>query len=83
MKFHNGLAKTIATICKELRKTTGLHNVVLSGGVWQNRYLLTKTSEILRANKFNCYHHKQIPTNDGGISLGQALIANAILKNRK
>jgi len=78
--FHNGLAEAVTRVCKDIRKKTALNKVVLSGGVWQNKFLLKATLKRLRANKFDCYYHRSIPTNDGGISLGQALIANAIFR---
>ena len=78
--FHNGLAEAVAKTCKEIRRETSLNKVVLSGGVWQNRFLLKETLRRLKFAKFDCYYHRSIPTNDGGISLGQALIANAIFK---
>jgi hydrogenase maturation protein HypF len=78
--FHNGLAEAVARVCKNIRRKTALNKVVLSGGVWQNKFLLKETLRRLRAEKFDCYYHRNIPTNDGGISLGQALIANAIFR---
>jgi hydrogenase maturation protein HypF len=49
--------------------------VVLSGGVFQNIFLLEATFSLLRAEKFKVYTHHKVPPNDGGISLGQAVIA--------
>ena len=48
--------------------------MVLSGGVWQNMILLKKVYDLLAKDKFNVYTHREVPTNDGGISLGQAVI---------
>ena len=54
---------------------TTINEIVLSGGVWQNVTLLTKTYLLLQQEGFVIYHHNRIPPNDGGISLGQAAVA--------
>jgi hydrogenase maturation protein HypF len=48
--------------------------VVLSGGIFQNKYILAMTEIMLKEKKFNYYSHKLVPTNDGGIALGQLAI---------
>jgi hydrogenase maturation protein HypF len=53
-----------------------MNRVVLSGGVFQNITLLSSVTEGLRRSGFEVYHHHLVPTNDGGISLGQAVIAH-------
>jgi hydrogenase maturation protein HypF len=53
-----------------------LNEVVLSGGVWQNQILLDLVWAGLREDDFLVYRHKQVPTNDGGLALGQAMVAN-------
>jgi hydrogenase maturation protein HypF len=74
-KFHNGLANVTLEVCKLARAAYGINEVVLSGGVWQNMILLRKTIQILENDRFSVYVHRQVPTNDGGLSLGQAIIA--------
>ncbi len=74
-KFHNTIARIILHVCLEIRKETGLNSVVLSGGVFQNKYLLEKSLYLLTVNRFKVYTNNQVPSNDGGISLGQLLIA--------
>jgi hydrogenase maturation protein HypF len=74
-KFHNGLAKLGLEICQHLRVTTSINDVALSGGVWQNITLLRRTLSLLQQAGFVVYIHHQVPTNDGGLSLGQAAIA--------
>lgn len=76
-KFHNTIAKVILEICNILRDDTGINDVVLSGGVFQNALLLEKTNTLLRSLDFNLYTHQKVACNDSGISLGQAVIANA------
>lgn len=75
MKFHNTIAGLARDVCLALQKITGLSTVALSGGCFQNRLLLSKTLVILKEAGFNVLFHSQVPTNDGGISLGQAVIA--------
>lgn len=74
-KFHNTVAHFIGEVCRRIRDKTSLNKVVLSGGVFQNGYLLLKARELLGKSGFEPYFHKQIPTNDGGISMGQSVIA--------
>lgn len=73
-KFHNTLAEIIAEVCKKIKIDTGIDKVVLSGGCFQNIFLLDRTLNKLTA-EFKIFIHKDVPTNDGGISLGQAVIA--------
>jgi hydrogenase maturation protein HypF len=75
-RFHKTIANIAVDICKQAREATGLNEVALSGGVWQNRVLLDLVRAGLRQNNFAVYFHEQVPTNDGGLSLGQAVIAN-------
>jgi hydrogenase maturation protein HypF len=75
-KFHNTVAQIINEVCSRLRKEQSLNSVCLSGGVFQNVFLLDRTYELLTRNKFKVYTHHQVPPNDGGISLGQATVAN-------
>lgn len=74
-RFHNAVAQMTRQVCLQLRDTFGLNAVVLSGGVWQNMTLLGRTMALLRDEKFALYTHRLVPANDGGIALGQAVIA--------
>jgi hydrogenase maturation protein HypF len=76
VKFHNTIALTVNQMCHLIANETGINQVALSGGVFQNRLLLKKTVDLLQSNGFQVFTHQQVPTNDGGISLGQAVIAN-------
>ena len=80
-RFHNGLVELFSDLCKKLRQHTQLDRVALSGGVFQNRLLFERLSARLRNDGFRILSHRQIPTNDGGISLGQAVIAALRLIN--
>ncbi|MGH9945587.1 MAG: carbamoyltransferase HypF [Pyrinomonadaceae bacterium] len=79
-KFHFAVAKLIADVATNLRDQRNLNRVALSGGVFQNIFLLQAASVLLAERGFEVLTHSRVPTNDGGISLGQAAIANAILK---
>jgi len=78
-KFHATLGEIILEVCCRIRELTGLGQVALSGGVFQNVRLLTATVGRLTAAGFAVYTHSRVPPNDGGIALGQAVVANAIL----
>jgi len=83
-KFHNTLAGIILKISQMVRKTSSTDKVALSGGVFQNNYLLSECFNILKNNGFSIYSNFKIPVNDGGISLGQAYIAALrILSSKK
>jgi hydrogenase maturation protein HypF len=73
-RFHNGLAALIEDGCGLLRERHGLTTVALSGGVFQNLLLLRRTVARLEGNGFTVLTHSRVPCNDGGISLGQAVI---------
>ncbi|MCJ7458690.1 MAG: carbamoyltransferase HypF [candidate division Zixibacteria bacterium] len=75
-RFHNTIAQIINEVCSRLRKEYDLNSICLSGGVFQNMLLLSRTYALLNKNKFRVYTHHLVPPNDGGISLGQAIIAN-------
>ena len=76
-RFHNGIAEAVRLVCNQLRAQHGLQQVVLSGGVWQNMFLLEQAISRLQQDGFTVLLHHQVPTNDGGLALGQALIASA------
>jgi hydrogenase maturation protein HypF len=79
-RFHNTLSAAIAEGCSRIGISDGLRRVCLSGGTFQNVYLLQRTAEELRRRDFEVFLHATVPANDGGISLGQAVIANEILR---
>ena len=74
-RFHNGVAHMVHEVCQTLRDRTGLEEVALSGGVWQNIALLDRTVPLLQEAGFTVYLHRQVPANDGGLALGQAAVA--------
>lgn len=77
-QFHNGLSRTVVDVCKMIRDEVGGRPVALSGGVFQNRYLTERTLNLLQEEQFEVLVHRQVPPNDGGLSLGQAVIAGRL-----
>jgi hydrogenase maturation protein HypF len=71
LKFHNTIIEIIRKMCERLRFMYGINNVALSGGCFQNRYILKRALEVLRKAGFMIFYHQQVPPNDAGISLGQ------------
>jgi hydrogenase maturation protein HypF len=78
--FHNTVAAIVVEVCIRLKAAEGIDRVCLSGGTFQNVYLVERTAASLGDNGFEVFLHSQVPPNDGGISLGQAVIANANLQ---
>ncbi|NLE50677.1 MAG: carbamoyltransferase HypF [Chloroflexi bacterium] len=74
-RFHNGVAALIRDCCVLARERTGLSTVALSGGVFQNKLLLTRATTLLAEAGFTTLTHVLVPANDGGLALGQAAIA--------
>jgi len=77
-RFHRTIAAMVGEVCEVVRKRCGLNSVCLSGGVFQNTLLLGLTLECLEDKGFTVHIHRQVPTNDGGISLGQAVVAGTL-----
>jgi hydrogenase maturation protein HypF len=75
-KFHNTIISVIFESANAIRGKEGLNKVVLSGGVFQNKYLLEGTITLLKQHHFEVYSHTVIPANDGGIALGQLAVAS-------
>jgi len=82
-RFHKTIAEIAIETCRRARSKTGLNEVVLSGGVWQNQVLLDLVCAGLTQEKFVVYFHKQVPANDGGLALGQAVVANFRSRNHE
>jgi len=82
-RFHATLVRLFTELCIELKRDTGISQVALSGGVFQNAILLLGLTESLTKAGFSVFSHRNVPTNDGGISLGQAVVAAAVAEGRK
>ncbi len=79
-RFHRTLICLFTDLCVVIGKERELDRVVLSGGVFQNSILLTGLTRALEERNFQVFSHQQVPTNDGGIALGQAVVAAATIK---
>jgi hydrogenase maturation protein HypF len=80
--FHNTMAAVIVEVAQRIRAAEGIRRICLTGGTFQNMYLLELSVAALRARNFDVFLHAQTPPNDGGISLGQAVIANHAFQSR-
>ena len=77
-KFHNTLVKIGVDVCRRIHRQGGPKKAALSGGVFQNRFLLERMKAALENAGFEVLIHRQVPCNDGGLSLGQAVIAHFV-----
>jgi hydrogenase maturation protein HypF len=82
-KFHNTIVHGVAELCDALRKDIQIDRVVISGGCFQNKRLQEGLRSVLTSGGFKVYCHRHVPTNDGGIALGQAMIAAASSGSRR
>jgi hydrogenase maturation protein HypF len=78
-KFHNGLVQILHRVCCITSGKTGIKRIVLSGGCFMNMYLLKVLQRDLVSSGLKVYIHSRVPCNDGGISLGQAIIADHLI----
>ena len=81
-QFHSTIAAMVLDVCHRLRLSTGLKQVVLSGGVFLNVLLVEEATQRLEASGFEVFRHHKVPPNDGGISLGQLAVAATPLTER-
>jgi hydrogenase maturation protein HypF len=80
-KFHNTVISAIRTIVRDISTRYGIKDVALSGGTFQNLYLLDRTARLLASEGLNIFINQKVPCNDGGISLGQAYLVRERLKS--
>jgi hydrogenase maturation protein HypF len=81
-RFHRTVAEVVVAGCEEIREAGGASGVALSGGTFQNLLLTEQVLELLAGKDFTVYRHRRVPTNDGGIALGQAVLANGIVRGK-
>ena len=81
--FHRTMAEVVVAGCEEIRGARGASAVALSGGTFQNLLLLGQVLELLAGRGFTVYRHRRVPANDGGLSLGQAVLANGVYKGKE
>ena len=79
-RFHNWFVSEVLRVAEFVRDDRRIEKVVLSGGAFQNRFLLERTINALKENRFKVYFNEKVPINDGGVSLGQAYTAAVLLR---
>lgn len=77
-RFHETIVRAIVEVCDRIRELSGLAEVVLSGGVFLNQQIVIQAEQELAARGFSVYTHHRVPPTDGGISVGQAVIAGSV-----
>lgn len=82
LRYHNGLAEILSRMAEQLREECSLHRICLSGGTFQNACLLSTLVQKLEANGFEVFTQAEVPAGDGGLSLGQALVASSIISEK-
>jgi hydrogenase maturation protein HypF len=82
-RFHNTIMRMLRDTCRLLREETGIEEVAMSGGSFQNATLLTGLTRMLELDGFRVYTHRLVPSNDGGLALGQAVCAGLRLREWK
>ncbi|MGF1472510.1 MAG: carbamoyltransferase HypF [Rubrobacteraceae bacterium] len=82
-KFHRTMAEVVVAVCGRARDQAGIGAVALSGGTFQNLLLLEQVVQLLEAEGFTVYRHRRVPANDGGLSLGQAVLADRISREKE
>jgi hydrogenase maturation protein HypF len=78
-RFHHTVACVVRDVAALISRQTGIREVVLSGGCFQNRLLSDLTFALVTESGLRCFTHRQVPCNDGGIALGQAAVAHGKL----
>lgn len=74
-RFHRGVARAVAEVCRRARRDSGLATVALSGGVFANALLEEECARLLTGDGFAVLRHGEVPPNDGGLALGQLVVA--------
>jgi hydrogenase maturation protein HypF len=82
-RFHRTVAEMVVAGCREIREAGGVSAVALSGGTFQNLLLMGQVVELLTGRGFTVYRHRRVPTNDGGLSLGQAALADWVFRGKE
>ena len=80
--FHRTVAEAVVAGCEEIREVGGVNAVALTGGTFQNLLLMEQVLELLAGKGFTVYRHRRVPANDGGLALGQAVLANRAVRQK-
>ena len=78
--FHRTMAEVVVAGCERIREVGGVSAVALSGGTFQNLLLLEQVVRLLEEKGFEVYRHRRVPANDGGLALGQAVLADRVFR---
>lgn len=81
-EFHHRVARMILDTCLKIRKETGVDQVALTGGVFQNKILMEESLALLREHGFEPYYNISVSPNDGGVALGQAYVAMKLMEDK-
>jgi len=82
-RFHRTMAEIVAAGCVRVREQEGISAVALSGGTWHNRLLVEQATALLGRAGFAVYRHRRVPPNDGGVALGQIVLADRLYRAGK
>jgi hydrogenase maturation protein HypF len=82
-RFHRTMAEVVVGCCEEIREAGRVDAVALSGGTFQNVLLMEQVLDLLAGKGFTVYRHRRVPANDGGLSLGQAVLAAGALTDKE
>ena len=82
-RFHNSMARIVLSVSEELARRTGIDVVGLTGGCFQNRFLTERTAALLEASGLRVLLHRNVPPNDGGLALGQAISARLRVRRER
>ena len=82
-KFQNTIVSLTVHICIRIREDSGINEITLSGGVFQKSFLSQKNCCNLEKDNFKVYTHKDLPSNDGGVAIGQIIIVNELIEKRQ
>jgi hydrogenase maturation protein HypF len=82
-RFHRTMAEVVVAGCEEVREAGGTTAVALSGGTFQNMLLLEQLVRLLEERGFEVYWHRRVPANDGGLALGQAILADRAARRKE
>ncbi len=74
-RFHQGVIALVQEVCEVARHRTGIETVALSGGVFCNALLTQGCCDVLERDGFTVLRHRRVPPNDGGLALGQLIVA--------
>lgn len=82
-RFHRTMAEMVVAVCEEVREENGTGAVALSGGTFQNLLLLEQVVQLSEEKGFTVYRHLRVPANDGGLALGQAVLADKFFREKE